>query len=246
MITFLFIGLLVIIFTSFYLLYHFILKFKQPERKVPKKVILSLIIGGILSFSIGAAFLDTSDQVRLDEEIEANEVLSAEVSDLNTTIMELQASNEDFNKEIIDLSELNSEISNENKTLTEEVKTLTKNNEDLEKDINTLTVTVKELEGKVSEREVSTKTESKKSVSTKSKATDTSDSVEQSSKKTSIASNSSSTNNTSSNEDCDIKGSKSGIYHVPGSTYYNRTKNVVQWFCSTSEAVNAGYRAPEK
>ena len=43
-----------------------------------------------------------------------------------------------------------------------------------------------------------------------------------------------------------IKGSVNGIYHVPGSTYYNRTKNVVQWFKTISEAENAGYRAPQR
>ncbi|SYW16553.1 sunset domain-containing protein [Oenococcus oeni] len=41
-----------------------------------------------------------------------------------------------------------------------------------------------------------------------------------------------------------IKGSVDHIYHVPGSTYYNRTKNVVQWFKTVSDAVKAGYRAP--
>src|SRR5690606_8731760 len=56
--------------------------------------------------------------------------------------------------------------------------------------------------------------------------------------------NSSSTATTSG--ECNIKGSESGIYHVPGSTYYERTKNVVQWFCSTDEAENAGYRAPKR
>ncbi|MHA5205929.1 hypothetical protein R5R42_09190 [Oenococcus oeni] len=40
-----------------------------------------------------------------------------------------------------------------------------------------------------------------------------------------------------------IKGSVDHIYHVPGSTYYNRTKNVVQWFKTVSDAVKAGYRA---
>lgn len=43
-----------------------------------------------------------------------------------------------------------------------------------------------------------------------------------------------------------IKGSKNHIYHVPGSTYYSRTKNVVQWFKTVDEAEAAGYRAPEK
>ena len=43
-----------------------------------------------------------------------------------------------------------------------------------------------------------------------------------------------------------IKGSVDYIYHIPGSTYYNKTKNVVQWFKSVEEAEAAGYRAPEK
>lgn len=42
-----------------------------------------------------------------------------------------------------------------------------------------------------------------------------------------------------------IKGSVNGIYHIPGSTYYGRTKNVVQWFKTAAEAEAAGYRAPE-
>ena len=42
-----------------------------------------------------------------------------------------------------------------------------------------------------------------------------------------------------------IKGSVNGIYHTPGSTYYSRTKNVVQWFHTVEEAEAAGYRAPE-
>lgn len=42
-----------------------------------------------------------------------------------------------------------------------------------------------------------------------------------------------------------IKGSKSKIYHVPGSISYDKTTNVVQWFKTTQEAEAAGYRAPK-
>ena len=42
-----------------------------------------------------------------------------------------------------------------------------------------------------------------------------------------------------------IKGSKSKIYHVPGSTSYEKTTNVVQWFKTIEEAEAAGYRAPK-
>lgn len=43
-----------------------------------------------------------------------------------------------------------------------------------------------------------------------------------------------------------IKGSKNGIYHVPGSTYYSRTTNPAAWFKTVQEAKNAGYRAPKR
>ncbi len=43
-----------------------------------------------------------------------------------------------------------------------------------------------------------------------------------------------------------IKGSNSGIYHLPGSTYYHKITNVAQWFKTISEAENAGYRAPKR
>ncbi|MGM0199238.1 DNA-entry nuclease [Enterococcus sp. DIV1314a] len=48
------------------------------------------------------------------------------------------------------------------------------------------------------------------------------------------------------NDQGTIKGSNSGIYHLPGSTYYHKTTNVAQWFKTISEAENAGYRAPKR
>lgn len=43
-----------------------------------------------------------------------------------------------------------------------------------------------------------------------------------------------------------IKGSNSQIYHIPGSTYYDRTTNVARWFKTIEEAEAAGYRAPKR
>lgn len=56
------------------------------------------------------------------------------------------------------------------------------------------------------------------------------------------------------NADCKIKGniSSSGekIYHVPGGQYYNQTQintsKGERWFCSTSEATAAGWRASKR
>lgn len=38
------------------------------------------------------------------------------------------------------------------------------------------------------------------------------------------------------------------IYHIPGSTYYDRTKieDTERWFKSEEEAIAAGYRAPKR
>lgn len=41
-----------------------------------------------------------------------------------------------------------------------------------------------------------------------------------------------------------IKGSKSGIYHLPGSKYYDSTTNPKAWFKTIAEAEAAGYRPP--
>lgn len=43
-----------------------------------------------------------------------------------------------------------------------------------------------------------------------------------------------------------IKGSQTGIYHIPGDLYYSKTTNVKAWFKTVSEAEKAGYRAPKK
>jgi len=40
-----------------------------------------------------------------------------------------------------------------------------------------------------------------------------------------------------------IKGSKSGVYHLPGSKYYDKTTNPRAWFKTIEEAKKAGYRA---
>lgn len=39
-----------------------------------------------------------------------------------------------------------------------------------------------------------------------------------------------------------IKGSKSGIYHLPGGKYYDKTTNPKAWFKTIDEAKKAGYR----
>ena len=42
-----------------------------------------------------------------------------------------------------------------------------------------------------------------------------------------------------------IKGSKNGIYHLPGTRGYEQTTNPKEWFKTIAEAKAAGYRAPK-
>ena len=41
-------------------------------------------------------------------------------------------------------------------------------------------------------------------------------------------------------------GKNGKIYHIPGSTYYDHTKKVSEWFFTEEDAQAAGYRPPEK
>lgn len=56
----------------------------------------------------------------------------------------------------------------------------------------------------------------------------------------------SSTSSSGHKAGCNIKGSSTHIYHLPGDAYYDRTTHVVQWFCTEKEAQNAGYRASKR
>ncbi len=64
----------------------------------------------------------------------------------------------------------------------------------------------------------------------------------------STSSTNSNTETTSAEDsgECNIKGSVNNIYHLPGGAYYERTKNVVSWFCSEKEAQDAGYRKSKR
>jgi hypothetical protein len=47
-------------------------------------------------------------------------------------------------------------------------------------------------------------------------------------------------------ESCPIKGSNSGIYHLIGGQFYNRTTNPAACFASESDAIGAGFRRSER
>ena len=113
---------------------------------------------------------------------------------------------------------------------------LEQNNEKLIKDVETL-----KEENDTLKQENSVEQTSDNSSNTSDGDSD----VETTSISTESANNTTEVASESSGE-CNIKGSVNGIYHTPGSTYYDRTTNVVEWFCTPEEAVDAGYRAPKR
>lgn len=204
---------------------------KLPFRQFLKKIVFPSVA---LLFFVGVlSACDSTTADELEEEIKKNEALTEEVTAIESTNSALQEEFEAFEEEILSLTEQVSEleedmddVKDKNKELSEEIEILEEENESLKSEM-------KKLEKKLKEKEVAAA-----SSGTSSGASNTSEtaSKDTSSEKT----------KTEEPKDCDIKGSENGIYHVPGSTYYSRTKNVEQWFCSTEEAEKAGYRAPKR
>lgn len=173
-----------------------------------------------------------------DELVKSNKKLTEKIADAekaneDTTDSDRLVSNDQTTKKDTDST---SPKTNEKKETASTTKDNTKPKQDTKNDTSTANNTPK------------TNTKNDEVKDSKNSTNDTSKSKEEN--KASVSSNN--TDQTSpaqegkSDADCQIKGSVNGIYHVPGSTYYNRTKNVAQWFCSTEEAEKAGYRAPKK
>ena len=90
-----------------------------------------------------------------------------------------------------------------------------------------------------------TKSGSYSSPSGTSKNNSSSSNSEETTTESTKSSNSGNNQYVDSNGKGAIKGSKSKIYHVPGSKDYDKTTNVVEWFKTIQEAEAAGYRSPK-
>ena len=232
--------------------------FRTNNKQRWKKVIFSVLSIFIFGITLIASNVDAETSTSLNNEVEKNEELTEKITTLETDHSELQ---EQFDEIDLMITELNEEIktlSNENEKLQKDLDSTQEENDTLTEESTQLEKDNKALQKKLDEKKEPTasnaETESVKSnvgsdnsskSSSDSGASDESTSSETEQASTATASEST-TEDTEDAADCDIKGSVNGIYHTPGSTYYSRTKNVEQWFCSTQEAENAGYRAPER
>ncbi|WP_025785688.1 hypothetical protein [Sporosarcina sp. D27] len=159
--------------------------------------------------------------------LEANQSLKTELSALQKEMDKLKS---DFQGQ-----------TDEQSKIQETVQTLQKENTALTESITSLKTKNTELLASVGEKDKAIQQMKEQAAASKTAPSST---TSQSS--TGGQASSQSAAAVSSQGQCDIKGSNSGIYHVPGSTYYSRTKNVARWFCSTAEAEKAGYRAPKQ
>ena len=80
----------------FYLAYHLIKKRSDTKRVLPKKQFYSFLIVGFLLIMIGSAFSDTSIEKELNNALEKNDILSAEIEELKTANQVLVEENKEL------------------------------------------------------------------------------------------------------------------------------------------------------
>lgn len=225
--------------------------FRSNNQERWKKVIFSLLALFVFTITLASNSIEAQNSTNLDNEIAKNAELTETISALETDHVDLQEKFDDIEGTVNDLREEINTLTKKNDELQKSYDSAQQENDELKEKITQLETDNKALQKKVEESEKatstasSTKTKSNNSTETKTSNTDTSE--KSSSQKNETSSTATAADeSTQTTGDCDIKGSVNGIYHVPGSTYYSRTKNVAQWFCSTEEAENAGYRAPKR
>lgn len=220
-------------------------KSRSSFNHLLKKVIfpfsITLISVAILSGCTGNTALELEEETEKNVQLmEENTVLETTHADLLDEYSDLESKLDKAMESTTKLENENEDLQSKNKDLSNKNQDLSTKNKDLSKSVDTLKNDNKQLQNKLDEKIEASKA-SEKSNSSKSQTSSTSPNSG-----SSTSSQNSTSENAHSSEDCLIKGSVNKIYHVPGSTYYSRTKNVVQWFCSVEEAKSAGYRAPEK
>ncbi|MCY8550169.1 hypothetical protein MOD25_09760 [Bacillus haynesii] len=220
------IGFLSFLFSICYLVFHLIKRIFSPGKRFSRKLFYPCFAGGLLLLIISAPYYD-------EETYAADET---KTEDLTTELQELKTEHSTLQKEQTVLKQQVKQANKKLKAVKAENDTLKKENEKLTKEKDSLTKKTKSLTEKLAkaeEKSSSAETSVKEKNATAQAGT---------SHSSPVAKNSSA----ESKQECKIKGSVNHIYHTPGSTYYDRTKNVTRWFCTEQEARDAGYRPPKR
>lgn len=206
-------------------------------RHRPKKWLVICLLAGLLFSTIGSFNAANDDQiVEKDQQI-------AKLTKEKTTLQAELTSTKEENAALVAKETARKEKSEEKQRQLAEKKQAEKD----KKEAKELAKAEREAKAiaakkeKEARKQVQAAEKEKQEQATKEKAAEKS--VASSSQK---STSSPKTTTTTPEKHGAIKGSVNKIYHVPGSTYYDRTTNVVQWFNTVEEAEAAGYRAPKR
>ncbi|OMI27904.1 hypothetical protein BTA31_09490 [Bacillus haynesii] len=220
------IGFLSFLFSICYLVFHLIKRIFSPGKRFSKKLFYPCFAGGLLLLIISAPYYD-EETYAVDET--KTEDLTVEIQELKTEHSALQKEQTALKQQVKQANEKLKAVKTENDTLKNENEKLTKEKDSLTKKTKSLTEKLAKAEEKSSGAETSVK---EKNAAAQAGTSHSAPAAKKSSAE--------------SKQECKIKGSVNHIYHTPGSTYYDRTKNVARWFCTEQEALDAGYRPPKR
>ncbi|QIW81086.1 hypothetical protein [Bacillus tequilensis] len=242
-----FLGFLACLISLSYGLYHLVRYVLKKEKRFSKKLFWPLLIGGLVLLFTGAG-LSEPDAAAANAEkkysalnaeyqslTKEHEALEKEYKSVSTEAKTLKDSTEDQDK-LKQLEKENSELKKTQKSLKAEMKELQDNQKQLKEDTKTAKAENETL------RQDKTKLEKQ----LKEAKSQTASSYEDTGNSSSHTNQADEAKAADTAEGCNIKGSKNGIYHTPGSTYYDRTTDPAEMFCSVEEAEAAGYRAPKR
>ncbi|WP_449355207.1 excalibur calcium-binding domain-containing protein [Virgibacillus natechei] len=146
-------GFFAIIASFVYLTYHFIKKVKNKERKLSKKLFYPLFVGGFIFMIVGVEVDDDSTLAQLSEEVEKNENLTNEMS-------ELKDENESLKLEVEEIQSDKKQAEDELESSQNKLNSLTSNTaehdeetQDLNDEIDSLVNEKEELTSKIEDLE---------------------------------------------------------------------------------------------
>ncbi|CAN2255343.1 LMBR1 domain-containing protein [Bacillus vallismortis] len=238
-------GFLACLIALGYGLYHLIGYVLKKDQRFLKKLFWPLLIGGLALIFTGAA-LTEPDAAAANAEKKYS-ALNTEYQSLTKEHKTLEKKYEEASSEaktlkdhkkdqdkLQQLEKENSERKENQKTLKAEIKELQENQKQLKEDTKTVKAENETLRQDKTQLEKQLKEAKSHTASSQETAGSSSGNTKNETKTPDTA------------EGCNIKGSKSGIYHTPGSTYYDRTTDPAEMFCSVEEAEAAGYRPPKR
>ncbi|MFC4025143.1 excalibur calcium-binding domain-containing protein [Oceanobacillus longus] len=157
-------GFIAIIFSIFYLSFHFIKKGKDKERKLSKKFFYSTLIGGFAMFIIGSILHDKSYEAQLHNALEQNESLTTDyytlTSENNVLIQKVSTLESDIEEMTSNVTEYESNIeeekavfNTEKELLNEEITDLNDTNTNLKDEVASLESKLESTESKLASAE---------------------------------------------------------------------------------------------